>query len=161
MVNEFKLERLNSAGVVQQGIKFHFASGIDDSIMFNNVSMPSAGQDSNSNFAVNFGVKRLFKIDFILANDGTDKSVTGLSVVTLTQQWKYLMGDPVTYASNSVVQGFVANQQYKTKFKCTIYSDGTTWTLTGNLEDINVRPLQSGGNVIEGSFTMFASALIS
>ena len=55
VVNEFKLERLDSNGATTKGIKFHWARAFSDNITVNNISVPLAGQDSSSNYSANWG----------------------------------------------------------------------------------------------------------
>jgi hypothetical protein len=115
--------------------------------------LSAAGQEAANNFGVNFGYKRLISVDFVLLNDGTDKSLTSENKITLTEQWRYLM--------ETVVQGFTTNEQYKTKFELTLYTDSGTWTVSGNLEDISVRgDLSNNSNRIEGRLSLYQSANI-
>jgi len=154
VVNQFKIERLRADGsTVDKGLKFHSAYVTSDSIQVNNVSLPIAGQDTTKNFSRNFGgFQRLVTVNFILNDDGSDKSTDGASIITLSQQRDYLQ------ATDGVIQGVASGEnQIDVKYKLTIYENAATKTITGTIEDINIGVSGSETNLLRGSLNLFES----
>lgn len=149
-INQFKLERLNSAGTSVKGIKFHFGSTNSDNITFNNISFAQPNASADNNYISNLGgFKRLVSIDFALFNDGTDKSTDSSSKVTLTQQISNLM------ASDGILQGKASGESLSdVTFRLTVYEDGASLTYNGVLEDFTLDKSSSNGNIVRGSLTL-------
>ena len=78
------------------------------------------------------GFKRIITVDFALFNDGTDKSTSSDSIITLRQQKEFLQ--------ETVIQGVGSgDSQADVTYTLTIYEDSTTKTYTGGIEDISIR----------------------
>lgn len=143
-LNQFKIVNNDNS----KGLKFAWAEGFGDSITINNITIPSAGQDASQNYVANFGgFKRIIRVDFVLQNDGTDKSTDGSSKITLSQQADHLMD------TGGVVQGN-STGQYNVTYTVTIYRDGATKEYTGGVEDISVDWDSSNGILMKGSFNL-------
>lgn len=142
-INEFKIENLSNA----KGLKFHSAQSVSDSLSVNNVSLPLAGQDTTKSFIRNFGgFVRIITVNFMLTNDGTDKSTDGSNIITLSQQRDYLN------ASGGVIQGVGAgDKQFDVKYRLTLYEDGATKTLIGSVEDLSFNNDVNEANIVRGS----------
>lgn len=156
VLNLYKIERLKQdLSTVDKGLKLAFARNVGDSIQVNNVSLPLAGQDSTKNFSRNFGgFQRLVTVDFVLTNDGTDKSTEGANVISLKEQRDYLM------KTGGVIQGIATGeQQFDVKYKLTIYEDGTTTEIIGTIEDINIQGNNNESNIFSGSLNMFEAGI--
>lgn len=129
-----------------KGLKFHYAESFGDAITINNVSVAAPGQSASQNFIRNFGgFKRIINVDFMLFNDGTDKSTDASSKITLSQQRKHLQGDTGVIQGNSTGQSSVT-------YTVSIFEDGAITEYTGGIEDINVR--YSDGMRLAGSFNL-------
>lgn len=144
--NEFKL--VNNSN--NKGIKFAWANNVVDNVSINNISFNIPGGASADNFIANFGgFKRLITIDFVLQNDGTDKSIDGDNIITLSQQWDYLL--------DTIIQGKSGSGAYfDVLYSLTIYRDGSpNKSYTGGIDDISLigNPATSG-TLINGSLTL-------
>jgi|SRR6056297_2584286 len=148
--NQFKIVNNSNS----KGLKFLSATALTDNITINNVSIASAGQQSSQNFSRNYGgFKRLITVNFILNNDGTDKSTDASSKVTLSEQQDHLLGD------DGVIQGVgVGDTQSDIKYTLTIYRDGATTDLTGNVEDISLNYGGQESNILQGSLNFYISS---
>lgn len=143
VINQFKIVNNDNS----KGLKFHYIESIQDSVTLNNISYTLAGSDSSSNYISNWGGNdRLITANFVLMNDGTDKSTDSSSIITLSQQWDYLM--------DQVVEGYSTDQSDVTH-TLTIYRDGSTTTKTGIIDNINIDGNPStAGNKITGNLTL-------
>jgi len=94
-------------------------------------------------------------VEFILTNDSTDKSTTGASIITLSQQRDFLM------ATDGVIQGvLVSEQQFDVKYTLTIFEDGATKDFTGTVEDITLNnDISNEANIVRGTLNLFESGL--
>lgn len=145
VLNEFKIVNLSN----NKGLKFAFATATADRITIGNVTFSIAGQESTGNYGANWGgFKRYVTINFKLTNDGTDKSTDSTSKITLRQQWDYLMG------ANGIIQGNSSSQS-AVRWRLTIYRDGTTDTITGLIEDIDIQWNGQEANQMSGTLTLF------
>jgi hypothetical protein len=145
VINQFKLVNNDNS----KGIKFHYAKGVKDNITISNVTVQQTGKTASDNYARNWGgFKRIISVDFVLKNDGSDKSTAGDSIVTLNQQWDYLM--------DQVIQGNLNGAQNVT-YTATIYIEGATKTYTGAIEDITIGENQGDSNSLAGSFNLYVS----
>lgn len=145
VINQFKLKNNSN----NKEIKFHWAESVNTNITINNVTLDAAGQTSDNNYVSNFGgFKRLKIVDFALFNDGSDKSTDASSIVTLTQQKDFLLDE--------VVEGTaIGDSVSDITYTLTTYSDGTTSTITGGIDNISVDEAPSNaGTIIRGTVTL-------
>jgi len=144
-VNQFKLVNNSS----NKGIKFHYAEGFGDNITISNVSVQNPSQSASNNYARNWGgFKRILSVQFVLANDGTDKSTDGSSKVTLTAQHDHVM--------DTIIQVPGAGDSVSDiTYTMTVWMDGAAKTYTGALEDISINGSNANGNQLAGSFNLF------
>lgn len=145
VVNQFKIVN-NSNG---KGLKFHWANSVSTNISVNNITLDFAGGASSSNIVTNLGgFKRLRVVEFVLYNDGTDKSTTGDNIITLADQRDYLL--------DTIIEGkAVADSYSEVTFTLTTFADGTTHTITGGIDSIGLdeRPSDSGVTIV-GTITI-------
>lgn len=142
VTDNFRLTNDNTS----KGIKFHWGGNVTDVISLNSVTIPIPGETSENNVVTNIGgLKRLITFDFRLVNDGTDKSTSSDSKITLQDQWDFLM--------DTVVEGSTAGEQHKVSYTIQIYRNGVTKTFTGILQQVQVNP-SDGSPFIEGSLTL-------
>ncbi len=143
VVNQFQIVNNDNS----TGLKFHFANGVNDNITIYNLSFQLPGASASSNYSRNWGgFKRLITIDFVLTNDGTDKSTDGSSKITLSQQQDHLM--------ETVIQGNSTGTT-NVSYTITIYRDGATKTYTGSIEDITINWTNSEANQMGGTLNLF------
>jgi len=145
-VDQFKIVNNNNS----RGLKFHFAQGYQDNVTINNVAFAQPGQAASQNFGANFGgFNRFINVDFVLHNDGTDKSTDGASKITLSQQIDYLMDD--------IIQGQSTGFS-NVRFTLTIYRDSSTKTYIGVVEDVTINGDTNDGNFVRGSIRLRQTA---
>jgi len=157
---QFKLKN-NTSG---KEIKFYHGSGVSDTISINSVNFAVPGKSVEDNITMNLGgFTKLVTFSFILEADGTDVSTTSDEIVTLEQQWGFVMDNTVTNNSAATVTGIVqnpgsGNSVAEITYTITIYyinsnGVGTTKTYTGMLEDIAIEPVE-GEPRLRGRLTL-------
>lgn len=128
-----------------KGIKFHWAGNVSDRVQPNIISIPLAGSDSSQNLVFNLGgFKRIISLDFRLLDNGEDKSTSTDSIVTVIDQWDFLI--------DTVLQGQTSGQE-AVSFTLQIWrgTDETpAKTYNGYLEDLGVNPID-GTPYVNGS----------
>ena len=145
IVNSFQIVNNSNS----KGIKFHYITSYNDSVVVNNISFLQAGSNAASNFIANFGgFRRIIGVEFVLFDDGTDKSTSAESIVTLTQQRDFLM--------ESVLQGTGGgDSQSDVTYTLTIFENGITKTFTGGVEDMSLNASPgTAGNRLFGTLNL-------
>lgn len=134
-----------------KGIKFHYARGVNQSVTIQNIKIKSPGNPASSNYAANWGgFDRIISVEFVLRNDGTDKSTNGSSKVTLSQQEDFLL-DEIIQGDNGV--------QSNVSYTLRIYRDGAAKTYTGVVEDISLNSDISGDSTqITGTLNFYEAS---
>lgn len=129
-------------------LKFYNSSRVSDNITINNIFFSLPENTVDSNFGGNFGgFNNLISVDFMLFNDGTDKSGDASSIITLKQQKEYL--------KNTIIQGKGSGTYSDVKFELSIWTSDGNDVYTGIMEDITLA--QDAGreaNVIRGTLTL-------
>jgi len=129
-----------------RGLKFHYANTISDSISIANIAVTAPGQTADNNYISNFGgFKRLISVEFVLMNDGSDKSTDTSSKVTLKDQWTHLM--------DNVIQGNSTGQTNVT-YTVTAYTADGNQTFTGGIEEISITGASADGLRLSGTLTL-------
>jgi len=146
-INQSKIENLSS----NLGLKFHNAWIVTDNVTINNISIANPTGNSTENYSRNWGgFRRLITVNFLLFNDGTDKSITSASKITLSDQRNYLNQGTGVIQSKAIASN-VADVVYR----LTVYEDGITNTYSGSIEDINIASTPDESNMLRGSINMF------
>src|SRR6056297_1351916 len=144
VINEFKITNNSN----NKTLKFHYAASVQDSISVNNVSFAIPGQSSSDNFVANFGgFKDLVTIDFILFNDGTDKSDDSSSIITLKQQRDYL--------KNVIIQGKGSgDSQSDVNYTIVYYTPDGSSNETGGIESVDINSDTKASNQYRGTIIL-------
>lgn len=143
-IYQFKIENLNNS----KGMYFYQGDNVNDSVSSLALKFPIPLQESSNNVILNLGgFSRTLSLNFILKERGTSVSTNvSDSVITLKQQWEYLMDD--------IIQG---GNQEQVEYRITIYfysnGSGTTMTYNGMIEDISISP-PNGGQTLDGSLSL-------
>lgn len=157
---QFKLKN-NTSG---NEIKFYHGSGVSDTITINSINFAIPGKSVEDNITMNLGgFTKLVTFQFILKDDGTDVSTTGDNIVTLEQQWGFIMDNTVTNNVAGTSTGIVqnpgsGNSVAEITYTITVYfinstGSGTTKTYTGMLEEIAIEPVE-GEPRLRGRLTL-------
>jgi len=145
-VNEYKIVNNSNSS----GIKFHFARNSTDSISVQNINIKQPGKSADNNYSRNWGgFDRIISVDFVLANDGSDKSTDAASKVTIASQKNYLM--------ENVVQGVGGGDSVSDiTYTLTLFEDGASKTYTGTIENISCKWGSDGeSNFYTGSISFY------
>lgn len=156
---QFKLKN-NTSG---NEIKFYHGSGVSDTITINSINFSVPGQSVENNITMNIGgFTKLITFQFVLKDNGTDISTSGDNIVTLPQQWGFIMDNTITNNIGGTSTGIVqnpgsGNSVAEITYTVTIYykigETGGTKTYTGMLEEIAIEPVE-GEPRLRGRLTL-------
>lgn len=150
-VNQSKIENLSN----NKGLKFHNAWIVTDNVTVNNISIANPNGDTTKNYSRNWGgFRRLITVNFLLFNDGTDKSTDTASKITLSSQRNYLTEPSGVIQGKSSASGTNVSDIV---YRLTVYEDGITNTYSGSIEDISISSTPDESNMLRGSINMFES----
>ena len=149
-VNQSKIDNLST----NEGLKFHNAWIGTDNVTVNNISVTNPTGDSSQNYSRNWGgFRRLLTINFLLFDDGSDKSTTAQSKITLSEQRNYL-NQPSGIIQKKTGGANISEITYR----ITIYEDGATNTYFGSIEDVTIASQPNEANMLKGSLNLFESS---
>lgn len=155
MANTYQFRLSNNKS---KSILFHSASGVTENVTINSISFAIPGQTSDQNISLNLGgFTKLTSLNFKLVDNGTDVS-EGDNIVTLKEQWDYIMGDE-TSGEDGLVQdssgsGNTTNLLYTLRVWFTNKDGSSQYKYyTGTLEDISIEPVE-GESFLRGRLTL-------
>jgi len=156
MVSTHAFQLSNNKG---KSILLYSVTGLSENLTVNNISYSMPGKTAEKgNINMNLGgFTKLLSFNFILKDGGFDVA-DGDNIITLKQQWDYIMGDGLSATTGMVQDTGSTNKTTDLQFTIRIYfenSDGTDQFkyYTGALEDISIEPVE-GEPFLRGRMTL-------
>ena len=147
ILNEGRIANYKGSSKINE-LKLYKNSVVSDNITLNSVNLPSPTKSASNNIVSNLGgFSRLITVNFILINDGTDRSTTSDSKITLDEQWDYLM-------ENIIQEAGTGNKQREISYSITYSRFSSTKTIIGIVENISITPNEDSPTLLNGSITI-------